>query len=95
MIIAATANESSIDGEIINGNAKFVCLPFMIPPSMLDSLAVAAMINYNLSPTSSNVNNVPPMVLVKGQSIDYSKFCISSFGEIVYATENNGYEMSS
>ncbi len=45
--------------------------------------------------TIGNVNNVPPLVLMRGKSIDYSKFCISSFGEIVYTTENNGYEKSS
>ena len=39
---------------------------------------------YNISPTSSNVNHTPPLVLLSGKSIDYNKFCVSSFGEVVY-----------
>ena len=64
-------------------------LPYMVPPSMLDHLAISAIINYNISPTSSNVNSLPPLVSTK-DNIDYSKFCTSSFGEVVYTTENNG-----
>ena len=28
---------------------------------------------------------------MSGKSIDYNKFCISSFGEVVYTREDNGY----
>ena len=45
--------------------------------------------------TFLGANNVPPIVLMKGESVDYNKLCVSSFGEIAYATENNGYEKSS
>ena len=66
-------------------------LPYMVPSSMLDYLAVAAIMSYNISPTSSNVNHTPPLVLMSGKSIDYNKFCVSSFGEVVYTSEDNGY----
>ena len=69
--------------------------PLAIPPSTLDQLAVAATTSRSLSPTSSDVNNAPFIVLAKGQSIDYSKLCASSFGEAAYATESGGREESS
>ncbi len=76
------------------GRQTNFALPYMIPPSMLDHLAIASIVNCDISPTTSDVNNAPPMALTKGKSIDYGKFCVSSFGEIVYTTENNGFEKS-
>ena len=47
-------------------------LPYMIPPSMLDHLAISAIINYNISPISSDVNSAPPLALTMGKCIDRS-----------------------
>ena len=55
-------------------------IPFMVPPNLVNQLGVAAMINVNMSPTSSNVGDTPPLVLIRGEPIDCNKMCVASFG---------------
>ena len=70
-------------------------IPYMIPPNLVNQLGVAAMINVNMSPTTSNVGDTPPLVLIRGHPIDCNKMCVASFGEIVYTSEDNGVHTSS
>jgi hypothetical protein len=70
-------------------------IPFMIPPNLVNQLGVAAMIAVNMSPTSSNVGDTPPLVLIRGEPIDCNKMCVASFGETVYSSEDNGVHTSS
>ena len=70
-------------------------LLYAVPDSIAWHLGVAAMNWCNMDPTEANINMTPPLVLMLGESIDYSKLCVASFGEIVLVPVDNGVQQNS
>lgn len=68
---------------------------FCIPPSLVPQLGIAGMTWCNMDPTTSNVNMAPPLVLMTGETIDYNKMCVATFGDYVLASEDHGVTHSS
>ena len=48
-----------------------------------------------MGPTDSSVSVSPPVVLVLGESADYSKMCAASLGETVLVPVGSGVQHSS